>query len=477
MSRVLLLTLALWLGAAAAGTAAERLLPSRELRARLAAHVDRAGEAPGVVVGVLDAGGRRILAYGESGDPARPRIDGTTWFEIGSITKVFTAIAFADMLARGEVRADQPIGELFPRGIALRPELAAITLEELASHRSGLPSFPLDPRTLWYGVKYDNPGLGVSPERLLRTVAALSPQWLGRRGEYAYSNLGMALLGQLLARRAGRDYAALLRERVFAPLHLRALPADPDAVPGPRALGRMRNGRPAEASRLDGYAPAGGLWANADALLDFAERALGAREGPLHEALRARFPADVEGRRVGYAWHQDRIAHYQVAWQSGSTPGFRSVIALVPAHGLAVVVLSNGQANVDALAIGLLYPTPLPQQRHRAWLWLALTALGLLAAPGLPLAGLRRRPAQARDRVGALTRLGGAGVVLLLLQSFGNWLDLPYALWWWALGLTALAGLALLWQMRRLPWRGPGRCFHWRVAGFALTAVLFALLL
>src|SRR5450631_2308902 len=80
-----------------------------EIRQILVNRIDKDKQGVGIVVGVIDAKGRRIVSYGslEKGDK-RP-LDGDTLFEIGSITKVFTALLLADMVQRGEVKLDDPI--------------------------------------------------------------------------------------------------------------------------------------------------------------------------------------------------------------------------------------------------------------------------------------------------------------------------------------------------------------------------------
>src|SRR5690606_36461846 len=120
-----------------------RLPDDATVAAQLQAFVEKAGAAPGVVVGLHDAQGTRFLAWGDAGDGAPP--DADTVFEAGSITKGLTRLLLAQMVAAGEVELEQPIGDLLPDGLELAPGLAAITLGELATHRSGLPRLASGP--------------------------------------------------------------------------------------------------------------------------------------------------------------------------------------------------------------------------------------------------------------------------------------------------------------------------------------------
>src|ERR1700679_1086571 len=114
-----------------------------EIRQLLVDRIDVQHRGVGIVVGVIDAHGRRIISRGalETGDP-RP-IGGDTIFEIGSMSKVFTSLLLADMVRRGEVRLDDPVVKYLPPGVVM-PTRAdkQITLIDLATHTSGLPRLP-----------------------------------------------------------------------------------------------------------------------------------------------------------------------------------------------------------------------------------------------------------------------------------------------------------------------------------------------
>ena len=90
-----------------------------EIRAILADRIDTQKQSVGMVVGVIDAKGRRIISYGalNQGDP-RP-LDGDTEYEIGSITKVFTSLVLADMVQRGEVSLSDPVSKYLPSSVKM----------------------------------------------------------------------------------------------------------------------------------------------------------------------------------------------------------------------------------------------------------------------------------------------------------------------------------------------------------------------
>lgn len=100
-------------------------------------------QATGIVVGLVEPdGSRRVLTFGDAGEGGRPLAASST-FEIGSVTKTFTGAVLADMVRRGSVKLDDPVGKYVPAGVRV-PSLNGrqITLLDLATHLSGLPRLP-----------------------------------------------------------------------------------------------------------------------------------------------------------------------------------------------------------------------------------------------------------------------------------------------------------------------------------------------
>jgi CubicO group peptidase (beta-lactamase class C family) len=168
-----------------------------------------------------------------------------------------TALLLADPIERGEVTADTQIGALLP--LAGAP-VAGVTLAELASHRSGFSA---------HGMQRDDALLFVM--RLvthrnpfthdldgLRAVARQAP--LTARGEFVYSNLGAALLGQGLAAAARTDYDQLVQARVFTPLGMTAsiVPLTAEQLPSDAPTGYGASGFAEAPWTITGWAPAGG---------------------------------------------------------------------------------------------------------------------------------------------------------------------------------------------------------------------------
>jgi len=96
-----------------------------------------------IVVGVITPNGTSVSGYGNISKANTTKVNGDTIFDIGSLTKAFTAILLADMVKRGIVNLDDPIEKYLPSNVTV-PSYNGhkITLEDLATHTSGLPELP-----------------------------------------------------------------------------------------------------------------------------------------------------------------------------------------------------------------------------------------------------------------------------------------------------------------------------------------------
>lgn len=271
-------------------------------------------------------------------------------FEIASITKVFTGILLADMALHGEVALDDPLTKHLP---SPRPAWRhrPPTLLELATHRSGLANTPRAMRRRELltatGMSTRDPWAGVSAADYPRLVAAESPRTRPGGRVIRYSSMGMGLLGDALAARAGVPYETLLRDRILDPLDMAAT----SLSPGGQVPGHTRGGRPAPPLR-DHMPAAGSLRSTVDDMLRFLRACL---DPPTPAFALAAQPYAGGRMKVGLGWFV--VAHPRkprIVWHNGGTWGFRSFTAFRPSTGEAVVVLSDTAKSVDKLGFTLL---------------------------------------------------------------------------------------------------------------------------
>ncbi|MEP7354780.1 MAG: serine hydrolase [Acidobacteriota bacterium] len=326
-----------------------------EIREILVKRIDQQKQAVGIVVGVIEPAGRRIVAHGNlaKGDPqpeGADKLNGDTIFEIGSVSKIFTSLVLADMVNHGEVALDDPASKYLPESVKL-PERngKSITLRDLSTHTSGLPRLPdnMKPKDL------RNP---YADYRLDDLYEFLSGYTLPRDpgSEFEYSNLGGGLLGHLLARRAGTDYESLIRSRITQPLNM----PDTGITLSASMEQRMATGHtgilmPAVNWDFSTLAGAGALRSSANDMLTFLEAFLGYKESPLSPAMKAMLEARSSVDKTGLGWFIMSAHDREIAAHDGGTGGFCSWVGCDPKERTGVVVLSNSSTTIGVFDIGI----------------------------------------------------------------------------------------------------------------------------
>lgn len=292
--------------------------------------------APVGVLGVTH-GSEATVAY-----RGQPRTTPHTAFELGSVTKTFTALLLAEMAECGEVGYHDPISAHLPaHAVPANPVAAGITLAQLASHTAGLPplppNLPLPPQDeLDAGA---NPYATYQLHDLYRATATLTPQH--PPGQHvSYSNFGIGLLGRLLGHTADRDWAELILERVCHPLGLY------DAVTqhAPHCTTGHRHGQPTAPLTMAALAPAGMLHASPADLLHYLHAQLNPDTTPLAAALRTvqRPQVPVEGREsMCLGWIHRRFRFGDVLFHAGGTFGTSTFIGFCPQTHTGVFALLN----------------------------------------------------------------------------------------------------------------------------------------
>ena len=329
------------------------------LAPRVAAFPDSGKHGAGIVVGLLDANGkRRIVAAG---------VDAGAVFEIGSITKVFTASVLSDMVARREVKLDDPVANYLPRAVHMPVRGRPISLLDLATQVSGLPRLPdnLAPRDP------SNPYADYSVRQLYEFLSRYQlPRDPG--ASYEYSNLGMGLLGHALALRARMSYEQLVARRLLTPLGMRetAITLTPP-LRARLAPGHDEAGKVVPNWDLPTLAGAGALRSTASDMLAFLAANVDTSATPIGRALRQthdpRQATDNPNLKVGLAWHILSRPSGNIVWHNGGTGGYRTFIGFDPVRRIGVVVLSNFNRSVDDLGYHLLdesFPLEPPPERH-----------------------------------------------------------------------------------------------------------------
>ena len=314
----------------------------------------------GLVVGLVDERRTRIISAGKLDNGTGREVNGDTLFEIGSVTKTFTALLLVDMVQRGEMKLDDPVAKYLPKSVKVPSRNGRqITLLDLATHTAGLPRDPsnLTPR---HGLP-ENAFADYSVEKLYAFLSSFALD--GDPGsKFEYSNVGMALLGHILALKAGTNYEASVVERICRPLKMNntRITLSPE-LEARLARGHDQLGKPAPNWVFQVYDGAGGLRSTANDLLKYVSANIGLTPSsltPLMELTHViRHKGTSDHGDTAMAWYA-RGEGYQsgmeVLGHAGATGGYETFIGINKDQRKGVVVLSSQQGGLSSETIGWL---------------------------------------------------------------------------------------------------------------------------
>ena len=330
-------------------------LTDEQIRSILRDRIDVAKKSVGIAAGIVDVFGLRVIAYGKPSQNSSQSLSSNSVFEIGSVTKVFTATLLAVMAERGEVNLNDPISKYLPRSVKTPArDGKEITLAHLSSQTSGLPRLPgnMAPKD------QTNPYADYSVEQM---YAFLSGYTLTRDpgAQYLYSNLGVGLLGHILALRAGSDYESLVTTRICQPLRMNSTRIKLTAEMQARlATGHNQVLKPVANWDLPTLAGAGALRSTVADLLKFVAANLEMLDSPLLAAMRnahqPQHDTGTPGLEVGLGWHILKKFDTEIIWHNGGTGGYHSFVGFDKKKRKGVVVLSNSTNDIDDIGRHLL---------------------------------------------------------------------------------------------------------------------------
>ncbi len=314
---------------------------------------------PGIVVGLVDDSGRRIVSYGKFRQDSQEEVNGDTVFEIGSLTKVFTSLLLAEMVLNKQVQLDDPISKYLPQSVKAPARNAKeITLVDLATHTSGLPRLPSNLSGLDMILHADNPYAKYSVDQMYDFLAGYKlPRDIG--SEYEYSNLGAGLLGHLLALKAGTNYEALVMQRICLPLGMTntRISLSPE-LKRRLATGHNEAGKPVSNWDIPTLAGAGALRSTVNDMLNFVAANMGLQKSELQPAMdfqhTPRHTAGSSQSHIGLGWHIAKNGPVEMVWHNGGTGGYHSFAGFIKGSRRGIIVLCNSNKANEDLAEDLL---------------------------------------------------------------------------------------------------------------------------
>ncbi len=314
--------------------------------------VKKLSEETVISIGLITNGKARFYGVKRSGDTIKTVSNSGAVFEIGSISKVFTATMLAHLVEEGRIALDDTINEHLEVPFHNNQQ---ITFLSLSNHTSGLPRLPTN---LTMRFEHRNNPYANYDEVMLKNYLRDTME-LAEKQEMSYSNLGVGLLGYTLGEIAGSSYQQLADSLIFRTYGMRHTTTDRAAIEDRLVLGR-NGGVVVPNWDLAVLMGAGGILSNVEDLSKFIIAQFD-EDNAVLALTRTKTKTLEEGKGVGLGWFllpqpSDALWYFH----NGGTGGYRSALLMDVAHKNGIVVLSNVSANrsnsdaIDALAFALM---------------------------------------------------------------------------------------------------------------------------
>lgn len=304
-------------------------------------------------IGVYNKGNIQYYNYGTCSEknPAVPTEKSI--YEIGSITKTFTATVLAQMVKEGEVILSDPISKYLPKGVfTYTSDSLSITLEELATHTSGLPRLASN-GIMKSIINLKNPYKSYSLGDLHDFLSEYEPTSKTNR-KPEYSNLGFGLLGSILSKVDNLTYEKMVEQRIFNPLSMSNSFVDRKGKN--MQTGHNGKGKPTSAWDFQSMAGAGAIRSCTHDMMQYLITNLNSeKENPFNVTHIPRKTFRAQDK-IGLAWilkptkypEETRIFH------NGGTGGFRSSMMMIKERETGVIILSNSTQDVDSMCLRIM---------------------------------------------------------------------------------------------------------------------------
>jgi len=307
---------------------------------------------PGIAVGIIKNGEKKFYSYGTQNFNSGKPFDEFTIVEIGSVTKTFNALLYADMSLNSVVSLDDPANNYLPNELKIPSKNGIpITIKELLNHTSGLDREPPKLNT-------NQPFLfnEADMSAYLKITSLLS----NPGDEYLYSNTGAGLAGYMIKQITGVPFSQRVKEKIFNPLGMAYTFCNNDEIPSENVALGYYGSNPVD---FYGWSPvfesAGSIKSNMHDILIYLDNAMNTEQSVYKNAfeLTEQPTFTVNDKlKIGLGWHLLLLDNNEIIWHNGGTQGFHTFIGFNKLLKYGVVVFSNSYSidDIDTLAIEIL---------------------------------------------------------------------------------------------------------------------------
>jgi CubicO group peptidase (beta-lactamase class C family) len=305
---------------------------------------------PGILVASSVKGKHQFFTVGVADKKTNLPFTAQTQFEIGSISKTFTAYILESLLQENGIADTSLITEFLPDSLTKNKAIASIQLLQLLNHTSGLPRLPEN-----IGIPIDRlqPYANYEKEQLYYYLSKTEPQTIGR---VAYSNLGVGLAGVIAENISKKSYEQLLSQYINTPFQLKHTGIQA-AKRVPKAIGYFGN-EPATYWDMSVLVGAGGIKSDASDLLRYLDFMASNQSLPVVQSVLRKTTQLNKQIAISKAWHTiEKDGATLLYWHNGGTYGFSTFAAFNPTtkNGIVIVINAFNKNDVaDKLGIDIM---------------------------------------------------------------------------------------------------------------------------
>lgn len=323
----------------------------------------------GMVAAVVHGDESFVLGFGRRDLSTKESPDGDTVYELASLSKLFTGLLLAHEIEQGAVSLDDPVSQHLPKGVSLPDSTEELLIRHLATHTSGFPKNPENLKKMGSLAGYAtgrSPYKGYTEQHFWEAVETLPLR--SQPGEKVfYSNFGASLLASLMANKRNTTFESRTREVLCHPLGMKDTCVNPSEEQQTR---RARNYRSiiklggfhitlgADPWRVpDTMAGEGGLLSTGNDMLKFLQANIGQPQSVLSKTITAaqqELHPWTDNMSLGMLWFRTKREDHVLLQHEGRSTGQRSFIGVIEGQPTGIVLLSNGQVEVDNLGKRLL---------------------------------------------------------------------------------------------------------------------------
>jgi CubicO group peptidase (beta-lactamase class C family) len=303
----------------------------------------------GVSIGVFKEEKITVYNYGETEKGNKQLPAAATIYEIGSISKTYTAILLADAVKKGKIKLDDPVNKYLPDSIPLlQYNNKVITVQMLSNHSSAIPYMPDN---------FNKPGIdgqnSFKDYNNADLFSFLKHLKLTREpgAKYEYSNTAVGLLGVILEKINKKSFAVLITETICNPLGMKDTKQtllQKDLVRF--AKGYADNGNANASWDFLSLAAAGCIRSTVNDMMKYLKANINTKNPSLQAAMQLshKVTSEKDNQKVALGWHILKPGNDEIVFHNGQTGGYHAYMAFNKEKKIGIVILSNCALSMDA---------------------------------------------------------------------------------------------------------------------------------